>query len=512
MKLKKALLICILLPLYHYLFWGEQLGLNVLIFNFLLLAGMTYYYPIGLLFRRVQVSLLFTFVASVMVMLYGSLISKIAYFTSFLISLAFLHEPTLKSIWYVGAYAIASLIQNVRRWLTWPYDVFNEALEEMSTRFQVLKSFKRSFKLALLPLTIVFIFFLIFRVANPVFRSMTVELSNVLGNWLFMVLSNFSFARLFFFLLGLFWLTASLVRYEISFWSQQEAQRSLLIIRKRKKRWLSEARPATLALKDEYKMGLILMVMMNILLLVVNIIDIQWLWFGFDYSQIEDFTQVVHEGTYMLIWSIFLSMFILLRFFRGNLNFYPSNTFLKRLAYLWIFQNGVLVISVALRNYHYIYEMGWAYKRIGVFIFLLLTLFGLYTLYLKIKARKSLYYLMSRNAWAVYTMLICMSLVNWDFIIVQGNINHHLRTGRMPSGFTLSRSEDTLASIYAQRFQKDSDPQDELHWYHLHKEFVHKRIDRFIISYEQRAWPSWNYADYQAYKYLKAQTVLQNSQ
>ena len=65
--------------------------------------------------------------------------------------------------------------------------------------------------------------------------------------------------------------------------------------------------------------------MVNVLLLVVNIIDINWLWIDFNPKSIDNLSQLVHEGTYVLIFSILLSMAIIEYFFRGNINFYKKN-------------------------------------------------------------------------------------------------------------------------------------------------------------------------------------------
>src|SRR5436190_305225 len=153
------------------------------------------------------------------------------------------------------------------------------------------------------------------------------------------------------------------------------------LLRKRVRRphWLAPR--AMNPLERERRMGMVLLVVVNALLLVVNVIDISWVWFDFEVPENFSLKQFVHEGTWMLIISILLSILILLHLFRGNLNFYRRTHALKLLASLWIGQNFILGISVFLRNYHYIGFHGLAYKRIGVIVFLALVLVGLVTLY-----------------------------------------------------------------------------------------------------------------------------------
>ena len=92
-----------------------------------------------------------------------------------------------------------------------------------------------------------------------------------------------------------------------------------------------------MALRNENTIGLISLVMLNILLLFINVIDIKYVWFGFTYTANVSLTKYVHEGAGLLIFSIVLAMLVLLFFFRGNLNFYKKNKWLRYLAYAWIF-------------------------------------------------------------------------------------------------------------------------------------------------------------------------------
>ena len=108
---------------------------------------------------------------------------------------------------------------------------------------------------------------------------------------------------------------------------------------------------------------------------------------------IRSYYEFVHEGTWLLVFSVFLSAAIALFFFKGNLNYFSKNKWLKRLTIVWIAQNLVMVISVMLRNYWYITYFGLAYKRIAVLFFLLLTMIGLITIIIKILNKKSSYYL-----------------------------------------------------------------------------------------------------------------------
>lgn len=246
-------------------------------------------------------------------------------------------------------------------------------------------------------------------------------------------------------------------------------------------------------LKQEYQIGILLIAMVNVLLLVVNAIDIQFLWLNFDLNEVENLAKLVHTGTYMLIVSILLSMGILMYFFRKNLNFYFKNGLLKKLAYIWIFQNVILVISVVIRTYYYIAEHGLAYKRIGVLLFLTLTTYGLYSLFVKIKGHKSSFYLVRVNSWAVYAMLVFMACLNWDMLIVKHNIEKCKSAeskAKIDIGFMVSRSDQTLPILLANRQYIEKDLK------RLFSEmYLDYRIETYLEEQKKYSWASWNYGD-----------------
>jgi len=101
-----------------------------------------------------------------------------------------------------------------------------------------------------------------------------------------------------------------------------------------------------------------------------------------------------------------------------------KNRFLKWLSYVWLVQNAMLIVSVAIRNYWYIYYFSLAYKRIGVFIFLILVAYALYSVFLKVRDKKSTFYLMKTNAFVIVLVLTLSSFVNWDNVIAEYNFKH----------------------------------------------------------------------------------------
>jgi hypothetical protein len=295
-----------------------------------------------------------------------------------------------------------------------------------------------------------------------------------------------------FFLFGTYWIISFLFDWEISknlskFFARNEFVTPTENISEHQSNYR----------RNEYKIALMLIVSVNVLLLIINIIDINFLWFSFDYSQAGNLSKLVHEGTGTLILSIFLSIAILLYYFRKDLNFYQNNKLLKYAAYTWIVQNVILIISVSLRNYYYIDFYGLTHLRIGVGVFLLITLIGLVTLWIKIRDLKSFFYMFRVNTWAIYAVWMGLTLVNWDMLIARYNLSNTFKNG-VDYTYLLTLSNKTLPIIYENREKLPSE---------ANKNWLNVRIEQYFKHQNEYTWCSWNMADSQAVESLKKQTT-----
>lgn len=174
-------------------------------------------------------------------------------------------------------------------------------------------------------------------------------------------------------------------------------------------------------LKKENQLGLVLLALLNILIVFFLITDVSYL-LTIEQLNAPQLSNQVHSGINALIASIVIAIAIILYFFRGNLNYFEANKPLKTLTYIWIALNILLVLSIALKNYQYIFAFGFTYKRIGVVIYLLLTLIGLLSTTIKVNRIKNIWYLMRVNTQAAFVILIVASAINWDSHITQYNL------------------------------------------------------------------------------------------
>ena len=468
------------------LFWHQYMGANVLLFHLFAFAGLRYMYAEAFSSRVVRISMVGSALMAVMVVVHGSLVAKIAYCISFAVWLGFIKAPEMRLLLLIAPQVLGSLFCDIA--------VFWESRTQLSLHVASSRSILRWGKLTVVPLIALTIFFFIYRVANPKFMDLSdTWLEGVVDVQLW--LSQYmSLDWSFHFTLGLLICVWIFMRQRIEQLVKYEMRLPEVLVRRKEKLPitddLSTISRSPIALKNELRTGLMLIGAVNLLLFVVNAVDIHWLWLTFEYQQGMNLSQMVHEGTYLLILSIMLSMGIMSWYFRANINFYIQKNSLQKLTYLWITQNVLLAIHVLVRNSYYIHYHGLTEKRIGVLIFLALVIFGLLAMTLKVQRKKTLFYLLKVNSWAAYAALLFLGSISWDQVIAQHNIDH-FENKSISGEHLLTLSAKTLPTLYSQpRLSQEYSTQ------------LSQKKDTFVQDYEARSWQSWNYADWHAYHQL----------
>lgn len=447
----------LLLPLgvflFDWLFWREQGGVNILLFNAFVVVAQLVQLPRHAAARRSGYFWLMvagSLLSGVCMAMYGSAVAALASGVSVLLLLGYVNQPSLKLLLYA---ALTGLGSAAEAWLR----VLRGVRPPRNAGAGVQRGWFYG-RLLLVPLGILGAFHVLFAVANPVYARLSGRVLDVLGHWLLRLLPDISLGHLLFLMLGFGVTAAVVVLVPVYFFADQES-RFGEFVRRQRDRVASFAvrRPdfrlkttKALDLRKEYLIAVAVFGLVNVLLLVVNAIDVRWLWFGFEPAPGFDLAQFVHEGTYVLIFSILLAMGIVLWFFRRNLNFYaPGLRVLRWGATVWVLQNAVLAVSVGLRNYYYILNSGVAYKRIGVCFFLLLVFFGLGTVLGKIWQQRSAYSLVRLNSLAVYAVLLLLAAGNWEVWMTQYNLQPRFRS--VDIGFLLDMPDRTLPTLLAHR-------------------------------------------------------------
>lgn len=179
---------------------------------------------------------------------------------------------------------------------------------------------------------------------------------------------------------------------------------------------------STFAVASQRRSGEISMILLN-LILIFFIITYSIEIFGSPVVSVT-LSEEVHERVYVLIFSIAMAVLVMMIYFRGVLNFDGYANKLKLLSLIWMGLNLLLIFIVWFQNMKYIHAYGLTFKRIGVFIFLLLSIGALILTYYKMKYKKTNIYLINRIAWMLYLTLIINCGINWSWIVTQYNTTH----------------------------------------------------------------------------------------
>ncbi|KAA9338378.1 DUF4173 domain-containing protein [Hymenobacter busanensis] len=509
--------------LFHVLFWQENVGLNLALYTLLALGILLLSRPKAA-WRSSYFRLLVagTVAAAVAVLLYGSFAAFFACFVSMAMVLGFANQPHLKQLFLAGmtgGFSAAEVLLGLPGVLIRTYIPTRETKAGRTFWYA---------KLLLVPVLVLVVFHVLFLLANPRYNALANQLWAPIADGLLRLLEMLLHAPVVFWIFAVSFTAVVLLRVPVPVLAQLEARFPEFVHRRRdgvasfsvRNPDFREWRFRMADLRKEYLAALAVFGLVNLLLLAVNAIDISWLWFGFVPEPGFDLAQFVHEGTYVLIFSILLAMGIVLWFFRRNLNFYqPGLPLLRWGATLWVLQNAVLAVSVGLRNYYYIVHMGLAYKRVGVCFFLLLTLFGLATILLKIWQRRSAFSLVRLNSLAAYVVLLCLALGNWEIWIAGYNLTSHRANPRRDPhhfdlGFLLNMPGRVLPTLVAQRATLNEYPYLTVAGPHHQatqlqpaaaQRALDERVAEWRAAYEAEAsWQDWTYADWAAYQALKS--------
>ena len=502
MNLRKILAIIILTAIFPWLFYKNLIGLNLLIYNILIIGGLGFVGKVNLQTVSSKIIIAGTIISAIMVVLNGSILAIAMNIISLALLAGISLFPRSTSVLFVGIYSLINFF--------FAQFSFFELLGEIPSGSRISLNVKRFIKIFILPVLVVILFMVIYKAANPVFEGVIKSFFDVIDQFYDFILEYLEMSLLFTTIFGLiltnyFFLGKALpdiTEYEgkLSFNLEDKYQ-----IEDTKRKERDEV---------EYRSAIVLFSLLNILILIINIIDINWVWLGFEWEG-QYLKQFVHEGTYLLILSIIISLAISIFYFRGRLNFLSSNKPLRWLAYAWLLQNAILTISVGIRNFWYINYFSLAYLRIGVIFFLILTLFSIYTVYVKIRKKKSTYYLISVNSMATYIILVTMALFNWDTIIARYNFSHS-KTAFIHYNFLSELSDNALPYLNKDMEELNQYEVDQervfsykgnymsIHEYHMK---IDSRTKEFIKKWPKRNIWEWTYAGERSYRKMKSRNL-----
>ena len=470
-----------------YLFWNEGLGINWVIYTCSIVAVVCYVNQNKCKSLEFWGLLSCFLITSFNLLVIHSDLAITMQMISFLILISFLQFNSFHTLLYLLFFKAIQIV-------IFALEIYSDLSNYAKTNDSTNNSFFNKMKIVLIPFLILLLFIGLYSAGD-------VHFSKILDT----IFYNISFSHIAFMFLGFVVTLYLLHQYE--FGNTENNEKNTL--ERRRKNGKGKQRNMY-ELINEYKMGLLTLGTLNLLIFVVNILEIQHYWIDFVVPQGFSLKDFVHQGTYALIFSILLSMFIVLHFFRKNLNFLSKNRWLKYLAVIWMVQNAIMVISVAVKNYHYISYHGLADKRIGEYVFLLMTLVGIVTLIIKVQKRKTEFWTIRANAWSVLIIMVIYSSFNWSVITTVHNLYHRnisqIDTDNYiemsPRALLLAKQNLMKIRIQIEAHQKNKEKWINHLEYNDYLSYLNDRIEFFVKDYKQKTGLSWNYDDAFTYSEL----------
>ncbi|MGX9986156.1 DUF4153 domain-containing protein [Soonwooa purpurea] len=399
--MKTSQLIFIFSLTFLLLFYGETPGINLAVLA-LLYTCSTYFLAPKL--HRTKAFKFMTFVSIVSGLAfawYGDFSSFLAIVISVLLLRLFALSTELKPI----------LVLPVAAWqgISFPYRffLFNDWLPKANAQ----KSVQKIFAVVVIPAILFLTFFAIYTYGSDIFAGFLGGIS-----WDFNIYELVGLSFLGFFIAFNFWN----VKIESFIFSSNHHFRDDFVNEDK----VAKASFNFLDINLERQSGFVSLLVLN-LMLAFFLISFNYEQFFRGESSPAELSGATHERVNSVILSIVMAILVIMFYFKSNFNFDEKATWLRRLAYIWIVLNMLLVLSAATKNLEYISELGLTYKRLGVLAFLGLALLGLSFTFYKIKNRKTNLFLVNKMLWAVYGLVLACSIVNWGALATYYNLKNN---------------------------------------------------------------------------------------
>jgi hypothetical protein len=398
--MKKLHFILVSSLLFTLLFYKQDLGVNLGIFGLGLTALICYYFQDRFTQRSHLVLVITTILSCYAFAWYGDFAS----FWALALSLIFLQfktqEPKLKLL-QVFPLIFVNGIASLGRIL-----MFSQYLPKKKVNNGFAKKLIAYF---VIPAIFLGLFFIVYSFGSDHFSSLFTDYELDLDLWQLFVISVLSFYISFNF--WNYWIP------EVCYEKNQLLDNDFNDETKTQ----NESSFSFLDIDFERKSGEITLVLLNVLLLAF-IATYNYEQFFEDVKE-KNLSSDTHERVNAVIFSILMAVGVILFYFKGGFNFDDKATTLKKLAKIWTFLNGVLIVSAIIKNSEYVSFFGLTYKRLGVYAFLILVTIGLIYAFLKINRQKTNAYLFNQMVWYCYGLLLVCSFVNWGNIITNYNIS-----------------------------------------------------------------------------------------
>jgi hypothetical protein len=166
----------------------------------------------------------------------------------------------------------------------------------------------------------------------------------------------------------------------------------------------------------------------NAIFAVQNGLDLAFLWSGAPLPEGVTLAEYAHRGAYPLIATALLAALFVLVTLRPGSEMAASGT-VRRLVYVWIGQNVLLVASTMLRTLDYIEAYSLTRLRISALAWMVLVAVGLLLICYRIWRRRSDAWLINANFAAAAALLTVCAFVDLGAVAAQWNVRHTREVG-----------------------------------------------------------------------------------
>ncbi|HQZ24855.1 MAG TPA: DUF4173 domain-containing protein [Flavobacterium sp.] len=398
MKKYHLILVCSLI--FTLLFYNESVGVNLAIFGLVLTGIICFFFQDRFTSRFHLVLVVTSILSSIAFAWYGDFVSFLALAMS-VCFLQFKTQETNLKIVQVFPLAFINGIASLGRML-----MFSQWLPKREIKNDFAKKLIAYF---LIPTVFVGLFFIVYAFGSDHFSALFTDYYldvNFLQLILIALLGFYlSFTFWNYWIPEVFYEKNSLLDNDFNNQNEMKNQRTF----------------SFLDIDFERRSGEITLVLLNVLLLVF-IVTYNYEQF-FEIVEKSKLSAATHERVNSVIFSIVMAVGVIMFYFKGGFNFDKKAKNLKRLSKIWIFLNGILILSTIIKNSEYVSFYGLTYKRLGVYAFLILAIVGLVFTFLKITKQKTNAYLFNQMVWYFYGTILLCSYVNWGNWITNYNIS-----------------------------------------------------------------------------------------
>ena len=398
MKKYHLILVCSLI--FTLLFYNESVGVNLAIFGLVLTGIICYFFQDRFTSRSHLVLVIASVLSCIAFAWYGDFVSFLALFLS-LVFLQFKTQEANLKIIQVFPVVLLNGITSLGRML-----MFAQWLPKREIKNDFAKKMIAYF---IIPTVFVALFFIVYAFGSDHFSSLFTDYTLDLNIFELVLITLLGFYISFTF--WNYWIPEAFFEYNSILDNDFKDEKSI-----RNQRTFS-----FLDIDFERKSGEITLVLLNVLLLVF-IVTYNFEQF-FEVLEKSKLSAATHERVNAVIFSIIMAVGVILFYFKGGFNFDEKAKNLKRLSKIWILLNGTLIISTIIKNSEYVSFFGLTYKRLGVYVFLILAIIGLVFTFLKITKQKTNVYLFNQMVWYFYATILSCSYVNWGNLITNYNIS-----------------------------------------------------------------------------------------